>query len=136
MKDKNKINKTSWKQIPTSLKFVFVLSIIWIIGTFFAIPIKFQQGLPFFGMYLFGISVIPIMLFLDIIGPIIFLIGTLKRKLWAVKIATIYILIFVLNTIVALFTVREQFGIIPLSIPAIVYTVFLYIIIKNKNYYK
>jgi hypothetical protein len=128
-------NKLNWKLIPTSLKIVFVLSIIWTIGSFFAISQRYEQGLPFFGFYIYGIIASLIILILDIIGPILFLYGVWNKKSWTLKIAATYILIFILNSIFTVFTFRNEFGTIQLLMLAIVYGIFLSIIYKNKKHF-
>ncbi len=125
-----------WKSIPLPLKIVFILSILWIIWAIFAIPMRYEEGLPFFWLNLSGIYAVIVVLILDIIGPIIFLIGVLKKKKWWAIIAYLYISIFVLNSIVAMFTVWDEMGIIPILIPAFVYFMFGVIINRNRQYFK
>jgi hypothetical protein len=124
------------KEIPLSLKIVFILSILWIIWAFFSTQMRYEQGLPFFWFHIIGIFAVIVVLLLDILWPIIFLIWVYKKKNWWVKVAYFYISIFVINSIFALFTVSKELWIMPILIPAIVYTIFWMVIYKNKKYFK
>jgi len=128
--------QTGWKPIPLSLKVLFVFLVLWAIGTVFALPMRFESGIPFFGLWLSGIIAGIIVLLLDIVGPITFLFGLWKRKSWAPKVAIIYMSIFILNSVVALFTVREQLGLMPILMPAFITLIFLIVIYQSRSYFK
>ena len=132
---KNGIEK-GWKPIPLPLKILSVLFVLWTIGSVFAITERGELGLPFFGMFLYGTAASLVVLFLDILGPLIFLFGLWNRKSWAPLLAYGYIGIFVLNGIVALFTVREQFGLPQILIPTLVSVAFIIVIYLKKIYFK
>ena len=130
------MNKTKgWKPLPLSLKILFVILTLWVIGSIFAIPMRAESGLPFFGLYFYGITAIIVLTLLDIVAPIIFLVGAWKRKHWAPKVAFTYMGIFVANSFVAFFTVREELGALPIIMPALFTIVFMIIVHKNKNYF-
>ena len=124
-----------WKPIPLSLKILFIIFILWIIGSIFAIKGRYDLGLPFFGIFVYGIVASFIVLILDIIGPILFLIGLWNKKTWAPIVALTYISIFILNSLVAIFTIRDELGFIPILIPLLFNVVFLIIIYSNKKYF-
>lgn len=128
--------ESGWKPIPLSLKILFVLFVLWAVGSVFALPGRVEQGLPFFGVFVYGVIAGSIVLVLDIAGPLGFLFGLWKRRSWAVLLAFAYISVFVLNSAVALFTVREQLGLMPILIPMLLNIVFLIIIFINKNYFE
>lgn len=124
------------KTIPLWLKIVSILSILWIIWAMFAIPMRYEQGIPFFWLDLIWILAITVVLFLDIIWPLIFLIWVLRKYILWARIAYLYISIFILNSIIAIFTEWSELGVIPILIPAVVYGIFWIIIFKNRKYFK
>ena len=128
--------KTGWKPIPLSLKTLFVIFILWAIGTVFAIPMRYESGIPFFGLWLSGIVAAVIVLLLDIVGPFTFLYALWNRKSWGPSIAYVYISIFILNSVVAIFTVREQLGLMSILMPALFNAVFLLVIYMKRDYFK
>lgn len=125
-----------WKPIPLSLKILFVVFILWSIGSVFAIPMRYESGLPFLGVFVYGIVASLIVLLLDVVAPITFLFALWNRKLWAASFAFSYIAVFILNSTVAIFTVREQLGLMPILIPLLVNIIFLTVIYKKRNYFK
>jgi len=125
-----------WKPIPLSLKILSVVFVIWAIGTVFAIPMRYAEGLPFFGMWVSGIIAGLIVILLDIIGPLVFLYALWNKLSWGPKLAFSYIGIFILNSIVALFTVREQLGFEQIFIPLLFNIVFIAVIYNKRSYFE
>ena len=125
-----------WKPIPLSLKILFVLLVLWVIGSVMAISERSVSGLPFFGMYLYGNSAGLIVLLLDIVGPLTFLFALWNRKAWGPTFAFSYIGIFILNGIVAFYTFREQLGIPQILIPTFVNVIYFAVIYKTRGYFK
>ncbi|TFB10165.1 hypothetical protein E3V55_06455 [Candidatus Marinimicrobia bacterium MT.SAG.3] len=135
MNENNRTEK-GWKPIPLSLKILFVVFVLWAIGSVFAISERSESGLPFFGMYLYGSYASLIVLLLDVMAPLTFLFALWNRKSWGVSFALTYIAVFILNGVVAYFTVREQLGIPQILIPSIVNVIFLLVIYKTRSYTK
>jgi hypothetical protein len=127
--------QTGWKPVPLSLKTLSVVFILWIIGSILNSPNVYKNGIPLFGVMTTGIIPLIFVLFLDVVGPIIFLYALWNRKSWAMVWALSYISIFILNSIVALFTVREQLGLIPILVPTIASTIFFITIYLSKSYF-
>jgi len=125
-----------WKPIPLSLKILFVVFVLWTIGSVMAVFMRYELGLPFFGLFVYGITASLIVLLLDVIAPITFLFALWDRRSWAVSFAFSYIGIFILNSVVAFFTVREKLGLMPIFIPLIVNVIFLIVIYKKRSYFK
>ena len=125
----------NWKCIPRSLKVVFVLSGLWVFGSFFAISGRYELGLPFFGLWVHGFFAGFVVLLLDIIGPAAFMYAVWMRKSWGARVAYLYMVTFILNSVVALFTFKEQLGIMPILMPAVITSVFLYVVYKNRKYF-
>jgi len=125
-----------WKPIPLPLKILFVVFILWLIGSVMNLPNLFENGLPLFGNFVYGMTAALIVLLLDIIGPMTFLFALWYRKSWAAKWAFAYIGIFILNSTVALFTVREELGLPQLLVPTIASLIFLAVILWKRNYFK
>ena len=125
-----------WKPIPLSLKILFVVFVLWSIGSLFALPTRYESGLPFLGVFVYGIVASLIVLLLDVVAPITFLFALWNRKSWAASFAFSYIAVFILNSIVALFTVREQLGLMPILIPLVANIVFFVVIYKKRSYFE
>ncbi len=125
-----------WKPIPLPLKIIFVVFIFWTAGSMMNLPNLFENGLPLFGVFVYGITAAFIVLLLDIIGPMIFLFALWNRKSWAEIWAFSYIGIFIFNGVVALFTVREELGLPQLLVPTIASIVFLVVICWQRNYFE
>jgi hypothetical protein len=127
--------QTGWKPIPLSLKILFVVFVLWSIGSVLNIPTRYESGLPFFGVFVYGIVASLIVLLLDVVAPITFLFALWNRKTWAASLALSYIAVFILNSTVAFFTVREQLGLLPILIPLLVNVVFFIIIYRSRSYF-
>ena len=125
-----------WKPIPLSLKILFVLFVLWAIGSVLAISTRYESGLPFLGAFVYGIVAGLIVLLLDIVAPITFLFALWNRKSWAASFALSYIAVFILNSAVAFFTVREQLGLMQILIPTIANIIFFIVIYRTRSYFK
>lgn len=125
-----------WKPIPLPLKILFVVFVLWSVGSVMNLPNLFENGLPLFGVFVYGITAALIVLLLDIIGPMTFLFALWNRKSWAAKWAFSYIGIFILNSAVALFTVREELGLPQILVPTMVSIIFFVVIYWKRNYFE
>ena len=125
-----------WKPIPLPLKVLFVVFILWLAGSVMNLPNLYENGLPLFGNFVYGMTAALVVLLLDIIGPVTFLFALWNRKSWAAKWAFAYIGIFILNNTVALFTVREELGLPQILVPTIVSFIFLAVIFWKRKYFK
>ncbi|MCP4980942.1 MAG: hypothetical protein GY935_10660 [Gammaproteobacteria bacterium] len=125
-----------WKPIPLPLKILFVVFILWLVGSVVNLPNLFENGLPLFGNFVYGMTAALVVLLLDIIGPVTFLYALWNRKSWTAKWAFAYIGIFILNSTVALFTVREKLGLPQILVPTIASLIFLAVIFWKRNYFK
>jgi len=132
---KEQAKKDGWKPIPILLKIVFLLSVLWVIGSFFAVQQRFELGVPLFGIFVYGVFAILIVLILDIVAPLSFLYAVWKRKSWGPKIAFVYMGFFIINSLIAFLTVSDQLGGPAILIPAIVEGILLFIIYRNRNYF-
>ncbi len=130
------VKEKGWKPIPLPLKVLFVVFIFWLVGSVMNLPNLFENGLPLFGNFVYGMTAALIVLLLDIIGPVTFLFALWNRKSWAAKWAFAYIGIFILNNTVALFTVREELGLQQILVPTIASLVFLAVIFWKRNYFE
>ena len=86
-----------WKPIPLSLKILFGVFIFWALGSIIGFATRYEFGLPFFGMFVYGITAGLIVVILDILAPLTFLFGLWNRKSWSATVAFSYISIFILN---------------------------------------
>jgi hypothetical protein len=129
-------NDNGWKPIPLPLKILFVVFVLWLVGSVVNLPNLMENGLPLFGIVLFGKSAALFVLLLDILGPAIFLFALWNRKSWAVKWAFVYIGIFILNNTVALFTVSAELGLPQILVPTIAGVIFLVVIFWQEKYFR
>jgi FtsH-binding integral membrane protein len=120
---------------PPSLKILFVVLVFWTIGSVLALPGRYELRLPFFGLWLSGIAASLIVILLDIITPATFLCAVWKRKSWAQSLAFYYRGIFILNSIVALFTVQEKLGLMSILMPALFSLGFAVVIYRKRKYF-
>ena len=128
--------QNGWKPIPLSLKILSVVFILWSIGAVVNLPNLYASGLPLFGVFVYGIPAAIVLLLLDVVGPIIFLFALWSRKPWAPLWAFVYIGFFILNHTVAIFTVRERLGLMPILIPTLFSVAFCIVIYLKRNYFK
>ena len=129
------MSETGWKPIPLALKILAVVFVLWSVGAVMNLPNLQENGLPLFGTFIYGMSATLVVLLLDIIGPITFLFALWSRKSWAPTWAFAYIGLFVLNSTVALFTVREEFGLPQILGPTVASLIFLAIIFWKRDYF-
>jgi len=125
-----------WKPIPLSLKILFIVFILWSIGTILNLSNLYQSGLPLLGMFVYGAVASVVAILLDIVGPMTFLYALWNRKSWAPKWALSYIGFFILNSIVALFTVRAELGPVQILVPTIASVIFFAVIYWKRGYFK
>ena len=128
--------ETGWKPIPLSLKILFVVFVLWTIGSILAISTRYELGLPFLGVFVHGIVAVLIVLLLDIVAPMIFLFALWNRKSWAASFALSYIAFFIINSTIAFFAFMKQLGIMQILIPTIANIIFFIVIYKTRNYFK
>lgn len=127
--------ENGWKPIPLSLKILFVVFVLWSIGSVLNISNRYELGLPFFGVFVYGIVASLIVLLLDVVAPITFLFALWNRKSWAVSFALSYIIVFILNSTVAFITVRGQLGLPQILIPLVANVIFLIVIYRARGYF-
>jgi hypothetical protein len=126
---------TGWRPIPLALKVLSVVMLLWAIGSAMNLSNLMENGLPVLGTFVFGIGALLVVLFLDFIGPAVFLYALWNRKPWGVKWAFFYIGLFVLNGIVALLTVSDQLGFAKILVPNIASLLFLSVIYWKRSYF-
>lgn len=129
-------NGNGWKPIPLPLKILFVVLILWMVGSVMNLPNLYANGMPLFGTIVYGVNAAILPLLLDIIGPGTFLFALWNRKPWAALWAFAYNGIFILNNTVAFLTVKEELGVPQILIPTIASLVFLAVIFWKRNYFK
>ncbi len=125
-----------WKPIPLPLKILFIVFVLWMVGAVMNLPNLYQNGMPVFGTFVFGMNAALLPLLLDIIGPVTFLFALWTRRSWATYWAFVYNGIFLLNNTVALFTVVDELGLPQILTPSIASLIFLTVIFWQRNYFK
>ena len=130
------MKKTGWKPIPLSLKILFVVFILWSIGSILNLSNIYESGIPFLGVFVYGMVASFIAVLLDIVAPITFLFALWNRKSWAASFALSYIAFFIINSTVAFFTVRNQLGLPQILIPTIANVIFFVVIYQKRSYFK
>ena len=126
---------TGWHPIPVGLKVLPFVMALWAIGSAANFSNLMTGGLPFFGTKLYGMSAVPVVLFFDFVGPLIFLVGLWNRAPWAPKWAAVYIGLFVLNGLVTLVTFAGEFGVAPILAPCAVNLAILAVILWKRDYF-
>ena len=99
------------------------------------LPNLLESGLPLLGTFVHGRTAFLVILFFDFIGPAVFLYALWNKKPWAAKWAFFYILLFILNGVVALFTVSEQLGLVQILVPNLVSMMMLAVIFWKQSYF-
>ena len=127
--------ENGWSVLPLSLKILSGFVLLWAIGSLFAVSMRYELGVPFFGLYVYGIVAAGIVILLDVVGPFVLLYAFGARSSWTVSWASLYIGIFCLNSLVALFTVLRQFSLGEILMPMVVNLVFLLIVYWNRDYF-
>jgi hypothetical protein len=127
--------ETGFKPIPLALKIVAVLLILWILGAVMNVGYMYENGLPLLGRFVTGWPVVLVVFCLDILGPVGFLYGLWTRKSWAPKWATVYMGAFILNSIVAFFTVRDVLPAPQILAPMVASLIFLAVIHWKRGYF-
>lgn len=127
--------QTGWRPMPLALKVLFCVMLLWSLGSVMNLPNLMANGLPLFGVFVSGIAAFLLVLLLDLIGPLVFLVGLWTRKPWAPSWAFTYIGVFVVNALVALVTVREQLGLMQILIPLSASLIFAAVIYWKRDYF-
>ena len=128
--------ETGWKPIPLPLKILFVVFVIWMVGAVMNLPNLYENGMPVFGTFVYGMNAAILPLLVDFIGPGTFLFALWNRKAWAPYWAFAYNGAFILNNTVAFFTVREELGSPQILVPTIASLTFLAVIFWKRGYFK
>ena len=105
-------------------------------GSVINLPNLYENGMPVFGTFVYGMNAAILPLFLDFIGPGTFLFALWSRKRWAALWAFAYNGIFILNNTVAFFAVREELGVPQILGPTVASLVFVAVIFWKRNYFE
>ena len=127
--------QTGWRPIPLPLKILAGVMVLWAIGSIANLSNLMENGLPMLGIFVFGIGAFLVVLFLDFIGPGVFLYALWNRKRWGAKWAFFYIGLFILNGFVALLLVRDTLGLMQILMPNFISMVFLAVIYWKRSYF-
>jgi len=126
---------TGWKPMPLALKILSVILLLWAVGAVMNLPNLMNTGLPLLGVFVSGSTALAVVVVLDMIGPLLFLYALWTRKSWGPKWAVTYMGLFILNSVVAFFTVRPELGLPQILIPATVSLLFLAVIMWKRDYF-
>lgn len=126
---------TGWKPMPMPLKILSVVMLLWAVGAVMNLPNLMTNGLPLMGTFVYATTALLIVLALDFIGPLVFLFALWTRKSWGPKWAFSYLGLFILNSVVAFFTVRDQLGTPQIIIPTLAAVLFLMVIYWKRDYF-
>jgi len=124
-----------WGPMPLALKFLAVVMALWSLGALLNLPNLMDGGLPLFGVFVFGVAALAVVLFLDLVGPLIFFFALWNRKAWGPRWAAFYIGLFIVNSIVALVMVRAQLGSAQILGPMTASFLFLAVIFWKRDYF-
>ena len=129
-------NGNGWRPIPLPLKILFVVLVLWMVGALMNLPNLYENGMPVFGTFVYGMNAAILPLRVDFIGPGTFLFALWNRKPWAAFWAFAYNGVFILNNTVAFFTVKEELGLPQILVPTMASLVFLAVIFWRRDYFK
>ena len=125
---------SGWKPIPLPLKILSGVFVLWVVGAALNLSGLMANGLPLFGKFVFGVAVLPLVIYVDVIGPLVFLFALWTRKSWGVKWAFAYNGLFILNNTIAFSTLREILGLPQILVPTLVSALFLAVIFWQRGY--
>jgi hypothetical protein len=131
----NSTRQIGWRPIPLVLKVLSIVMGLWAIGSAMNLPNLMANGLPVLGAFVLGFGAFLVVLFLDFVGPLVFLYALLNRKRWGVAWAFFYIGLFIFNGIVALLTVSDQLGLAQILVPNFASLLFLAVIFWKRSYF-
>lgn len=131
----NSIRSSGWKPIPLPLKILSGVFVLWVVGAVLNLTNLMANGLPLFGQFVFGVTVLPFVIYVDVIGPLVFLFALWTRKSWGVKWALAYNGLFILNNMIAFFALREVLGLPQILVPTLVSVIFLAVILWKRAYF-
>lgn len=125
-----------WRPIPMPLKVLAVLMVLWSLGSLLNLPNLMVGGLPLLGAFVYGPAALAVVLVLDFAGPLGFLYALWTRKAWGVPWAFLYIGLFLINSLVAVATVRDKLGTGPVLAPVVASALFLAVIYWKRAYFR
>ena len=123
-----------WDSLPLPLKILSVVLFLWAVMAIAVLVMMPERRIAFFGFMLTGTAAAIVVLLLDFISPLLFLYAMWKKLKWGVNFGVFYNGIFILNTVVALFTFREVSG-NAIYFPLITSAIFIHIIYWEQNYF-
>ena len=124
----------SWKSLPLSLKILSIVLFLWAAMSIAVLVTSPEREIAFFGFLLKGTASAIVIVLLDFISPLLFLYAMWKKLKWGANFGMLYNGIFILNSIVALFTFKEVFG-NAIYYPLIASIIFFCIIFRERNYF-
>ena len=123
-----------WKPLPLSLKILSIVLFLWAVMSIAVLVTSPEREIAFFGLLLKGAPSAVVIVLLDFISPLVFLYAMWKKLKWGANFGMLYNGIFILNSIVALFTFKEVFG-NAIYFPLIVSMIFFSVIFKERKYF-
>ena len=124
----------SWKSLPLSLRILSIVLFLWAVMSIAVLVTSPEREIAFFGFLLKGTSSAIVVVLLDFISPLLFLYAMWNKLKWGAKFGMLYNGIFILNSIVALFTFKEVFG-NAIYFPLIASIIFFCIIFRERKYF-
>lgn len=133
--ENNAARSSGWKPIPLPLKILSGVFVLWVVGAAMNLPNLMTNGLPLFGQFVFGAAALPLVIYVDVIGPLVFLFALWTRKSWGVKWVFAYNGLFILNNMIAFFVLRDVLGLPQILVPTFVSALFLGVIFWQRGYF-
>lgn len=125
---------SNWKSLPISLKILFIVLLLWAVMSLGVLVTSPEREIAFFGFLLQGTSSAMVIVLLDFISPLLFLYALWKKLKWGAHFGLFYNGVFIVNSIVALFTVKDVFG-NAIYYPLIASMIFFGVIFKERKYF-
>lgn len=133
--ENNATRSSGWTPIPLPLKILSGVFVLWMTGAAINLPNLITHGLPLFGTFVFGAAALPLVIYVDVIGPLIFLFALWTRKSWGVKWAFAYNALFIINNTIAFFVLHDVLGLPQILIPTFVSVLFLGVVFWHRGYF-
>jgi hypothetical protein len=108
----SKARETGWKSMPVSIKVIFVLLCVGLVGYVNNLLGVYQYGYSFFGAYAKGIAAIFLSLVFPLAAQLILVIGLWKRASWAGWYGFIFYLVMIVFSLLGLLNVDNLMNVL------------------------
>ena len=116
------------------LKILCGLLAVWVAMTVMVVVSMPEREIAFLGMILTGPVATAVVLFIDILCPLVFIYAVLKKISWGAVFGLAYNGVFFLNSVLSLVLFLDKFG-NAIYFPLVASAIFIAIIFKERKYF-